>query len=382
MEVVMKEITGYLLDRETGVGISGKAVAFTNLAGAAFASGASPYISLDAVTDGDGRFRGRFELSPGPVNVEVTVSGTEVKGRKWDEKAQFGYSWASDQRLLARAFKRGVISGYLNELAVSVPSGHIVRVATGAAVFNGNVLSIENGNYDIAGTANTNPALNPRLDLVTLRQYNEDASGQDAGRQDIVITLGTSQNVAPATPTGASFVDEPLAVLSTAYNAATTTVSDDLREFTGISDTATPLSDYYTTSDSASVTTSYTTFDTLTITGLDDRKVYDGQIVIFGHFGGDDLKQASVYNLDLRLNSDFMLGGVKEFVPTGISFNPEGSSNDYLLKTVLSFSWPIIAVTGVTSFSLPIELRSTPLADGAVVFMYNLYAYMTLKERR
>jgi hypothetical protein len=117
-------------------------------------------------------------------------------------------------------------------MALSIPSGHTIRIATGGAVFNGNVFSIEQAAYDIAGAANANEAINPRLDLITLRQYNESAAGQDAGRQAVIVTQGSATSVVPAIPTGADFIDFPLGVVSTAYNAATKTVFRDDRYFT------------------------------------------------------------------------------------------------------------------------------------------------------
>lgn len=227
----MKELVGYLLDRETGVGISGKTVAFTKLDGSPVTSADTYWQDLSSsVTDSNGRFSGRFELSPGPINTKVTVSGSEVKIRKHDERAEFGFQWASDISRVARGM-RGVVGGFKNELLPSCPAGHTIRIATGAAIFNGSVFSIENNYMDIAGTTNVNVALTTRIDLVTLRQYNEDAAGQLAGKQQVVVTLGSTNGVVPAVPTGADFVDYPIAEFTTGYNAATKTMSRDRRTF-------------------------------------------------------------------------------------------------------------------------------------------------------
>jgi hypothetical protein len=383
----MKELSGYLIDRATGLGIAGKAVAFKNLAGASFASAASPWVSLDSVTDANGRFRGRWEFSPGPVNIDVTVSGSEVKSRKWDEKAQVGSSWLSDQRIFARAIKNGVIDNYMNELAVSIPAGHTIRIATGAAIVNGNIVSIENGNHDVTGTANSNPALNPRIDLVTLRQYNEDAAGQDAGRQEVVVTLGVASNSAPATPTGATFEDFPLATVSTAYLGATKTIAQDLRVFTGHETPAPLLYDIDEVATWAAaaipITTAYFTAATPQISGLDPLKTYDGELVIHGNWGQQEvteLKQGQGQDLILKVDSPFMMGGaVIDRIIDYRLWDMDGSGDEYREVKIFHWSSPIIGVTGVSSLSLPIQLKGVVNEYDRLQY---IYSYMTLKERR
>lgn len=242
----MKEIVGYLIDRTTGLGIAAKTVSFKDLSGVAIAAGAvnpsgastgSIYQSISSVTDGNGRFFAKFEFSPGPVNITVDVSGSEKKVRKWDEKAQAGSNWMSDLSRYGEAFEEVVIKGYLNELVPSIVSGHTYRIGKGAAAVGGGLLSIEDmggaAGLDITGTANNNVALNPRIDLVTLRQYKDTAVGQNAGRQAVVVTEGVSSGAVPATPSGADFTDIPIVAVSTAYLASTKTIYQDLRRFTG-----------------------------------------------------------------------------------------------------------------------------------------------------
>src|SRR5687768_16980843 len=120
----MKVITGYLLDRETGVGISGKTVSFEKLNGDPITTATTYAQSVSSTTDANGRFSGWFELSPGPVNVQVDVGASEVKRRVYDEQAKYDLSWSSDQERVVRALRDGVIKGFLNELAVTSAGGH------------------------------------------------------------------------------------------------------------------------------------------------------------------------------------------------------------------------------------------------------------------
>lgn len=228
----VKELTGYLIDRVTGAGISGKNVSFNKLDGTPVSVSDTLWQQVSGTTDANGRFSARFELSPGPVNVQVDVSGSEKKVRKSDDKAQMGISWSNDISRIARGLGTGVVGGFLNELVVTANTGHTMFIGTGAAIFNGGVFSIEVNPISVVIPENTNPALTPRIDLITLRQYNESAAGQLSGKQEIIVTLGTTSGVAPATPTGASFVDFPLATVSTSYNSATTSPGKDLRVMT------------------------------------------------------------------------------------------------------------------------------------------------------
>lgn len=379
----MKELIGYLIDRTTGLGIAAKPVSFKNLAGAAISSTTTYWQSVDAVTDADGRFRGRFELSPGPINIQVDAGASEKKVRKWDEKAQLGFVWASDMGRIGKALRDGVIDNYLNELAVSIPAGHTIRIATGAAIVNGNVFSIENGNMDIAGTANSNPALNPRLDLVTIRQYNEDAPGQDSGRQEVVVTLGVTQNVAPVTPTGSAFKDYPLAVVSTAYNASTKTVSTDMRTFVNEAP-AVPL--YDTDSIDANIVifyTAYTTVLTPNVTGLDPRKTYDGEIHFHANVLGMNIQEEVNYYTLLKLDTPFMAGGAINDMKIHRIYRELGDvSSRAALTESVSFSWPIVGVTGVTSLSLPVQIKIQDDPGSANITLDLRRGYIMLRERK
>jgi hypothetical protein len=347
----VKIITGYLRDRELGTGVSGKAVTFKNLAGADITSAVTYWQDVDAVTDADGRFEGKFELSPGPINVTITVSGSEVKKRMHDEQAQYGSSWSSDLYRAFRGNEEGVIDGFLNELAVSCPGGHTIRIATGGARFNGGIFTIENGPLDIAGTANPS-GVNPRLDLVTLRQYNADAAGQDAGRQTYVVTEGTVANTIPATPTGSSFVDFPLAAVSTAVGAGSKTVHTDLREFPGgIPDTE-PKHSRTVGTTHFSTSSSYVTWITPTITGLDTSRIYDGELIVNIHGDGESAVAPSIL-WGKATHANLVDGGFD--TTFGFAY---GASDNYGPQEI-TFFWPIIGLTGVTSLSFPLQLKDT-----------------------
>ncbi len=355
----MKRVQGYLIDRETGVGISGKTVSFENLAGAAITTATTYAQAVDAVTDADGKFEAWFELSPGPVNIQVDVSGTEVKVRKHDEMAQFGAVWSSDIGRLGRVIPDGVIDGFLNELAVTTPSGHNIVIATGAAIIRGSVFSIENGPMTIVGTANTNPAINPRLDLVTLRQHHETAAGQNSGRQEVVVTLGTSSDVAPATPTGADFTDLPLAVVSTAYNAPSKTLDEDLREFSNVSPAPILLQEEFP-SGTPAVTTSFVTFHTADVEGLDAGKIYDGYITVRAVVNYD-LAARGPEQVFVKFDSPYIWEGDPSldhmFSQLYIQREGDAISVGFLYGTVQEISLPIVGVTGLSTLSIPIQFR-------------------------
>jgi hypothetical protein len=369
----MKQLVGYLLNRETGNGIAGKPVTFQLLNGspvpatapATYTPGAITRGSKDTVTDANGRFSAWWELSPGPVNIEIASAlgppTPETKVRKWDEQAQLGYQWSSDISRLGRGIRNGVVRGFLNELAVSpAGGGHNIIVATGGAIINGLPFTIENGPLTIAGTPNTNPAIASRLDLISLRQYNETAAGQLAGKQDIVITVGTSNNVAPATPTGSDFRDIPLWVLATAYNGTTKTVpadGGDKREFTNptVADMV-PLqaSWNYNAAPSALTNLPATSWValpnvTLTISGMSVAKVYDGYLSGIVHFRGN----GQALTLDMRMAPNNTTPGLTDTAlligfmeAPGVTYNVN-----------LPFFRPLTGITGVTTFTVTPQFR-------------------------
>lgn len=373
----MKTITGYLIDRTTGLGISGKTVTFTNLAGAAITTATTYAQSVSSTTDADGKFSGWFELSPGPVNVKVTAGGSEFKVRKSDETAQIGAAWMSDLQRVGWAFRNGVLPNYLNQLAVTTPSGHNIVVATGAAFVEGLVFSIENGSMTIVGTANSNAALNPRLDLVTLRQYKSTAAGQLSGKQEVIVTLGSSQNVAPATPTGADFTDLPVGVVSTAFNAASKTVKTDLRGF--IND-STPIYATNSVVSGAGVAGSFTTFMTVTATGLSSSKVYDAELYLEGDLvvANENASEDLHYYLRM-LNPEFIGGSMSSYdITSYLEAKVPGVPNVDKFSRTSKFtkSWPLLGITGVSSYSIAIQSKQ-PNA----MYLSNPYAVLVLKPR-
>jgi hypothetical protein len=354
----MKQIKGYLLNKETGAGVSGKAVSFTKLDGSLVTISDTLAQNTSSVTAADGSFYGNFELSPGPINVTVTAAADEIKKRISDEKAEFGYQWSSDISRIARG-QRGVISGFLNELAVSVPAGHTIRIATGGAIFNGGVFTIEMGNQDIAGTANTNASISNRVDLVTLRQYNEDAAGQLAGKQQIVVTLGTTTGVAPAIPTGTDFEDLPIAEVHTAYNASTSTVVDR-RQTTGAS-----KSFYQAIPSSGNKKNlGFFTAATLTISGLDPEAIYDGilniELPIVSYSGGANV---AITQWKLTHNKSWLRPAT--ITDKDISGDLVGYGN-FPTRGHLSLSFPIVGLTGVTSETYPLSVRVVGGADSYI----------------
>jgi hypothetical protein len=329
---------------------------------------------VDAVTDADGRFEAWFELSPGPVNIQVDVSGTEVKVRKHDEMAQFGSVWSSDIGRMGRIFPDGIINDYLNEMAVTTPSGHNIVIATGAAIIHGHIFSIENGPMTIVGTANTNPAIDPRLDLVTLRQYHETAAGQDSGRQEVVVTLGTSSDVAPATPTGADFTDLPLAVVSTAHLAASKTLDEDLREYVtpAISELA-PNITRINGVGGVGLTTSYVTRHTFSVTGLNPDRTYDGEVTL--QYYVVTASGSGSNTMDIDITSPYAYGGVQEV--TGVlPVQALASVNNQNL----SYTIPLVGVTGVEDFTFDVRLKKLVTNPGITLTGWD--HFLVLRPRR
>lgn len=375
----MKVLTGYLIDRETGVGIASKDVDFLKLDGTAVTNATTYVQSTPTTTDGDGKFVAWFELSPGPVDVVVdAIPGVEVKVRKHDEKAQFGYSWSSDISRFGRAFPSGVINDFLNELAVTAGPGHQINIATGAAVFNGSVFSIENGPMAIAGTSNPAGPANPRIDLLTLRQYNETAAGQDSGRQEVVVTLGTVTSVAPATPTGSSFIDLPIATLSTAIGGASKTVTD-LRVFTTPSASDKAMK-FFQSSDVAVVnlTTSYQDILTVSATGLDPNTVYDGELywtVTWLYDNTAAFYDSSKWSFDL--SNAFFAGGIQ----TDRILMSASAMQNSRETGQLSLRWPIQGVTGVASSDFKVRIKSEETQGWLLQQLTNRIAHVTLTPR-
>lgn len=350
----MKEITGYLIDRTTGAGIASKAVAFKKLDGSAVSTAETYYQDVSATTDSDGKFYGKFELSPGPVKVEVTVSGSEKKVRKHDEKAQMGIQWSSDISKLGLAVGDQFLKT-LNRMAPTVGSGHNIQIATGGAIVGGVPFTIENGQMTIAGTSNPGGSgIDPRLDLVTLRQYKESASGQNAGKQAVIITNGTTSNIVPAVPTGSDFTDLPLAVFSTAMGAATKTLYQDRRNFgptqNEIEDGG-QLGDYADVATDTVVTSSYVALATPTITALTPDAIYDGYIHIDGRwFIADSASDQGIY---LQINKSEIIGPTLTNYKIAFNSAAQGSVGD----GNFSYHHFLHNITGVTSYSVPIEFK-------------------------
>lgn len=362
----MKQIKGYLLDKTNGSGISGKTVTFTKLDGSLVTTADTLDQSTSAVTAADGSFYGNFELSPGPINVQVDADIDEVKKRLSDERAEFGFQWASDISRIARS-RRGIVAGFLNELAVTVPSGHTIRVNTGAAIFNGSVFSIEMGHQDLAGTANSNASISTRVDLVTLRQYNEDAAGQLSGKQQIVITLGSTSGVAPAIPTGADFEDLPIAEIRTDYNSSTSTVTDR-RQFSGgslVFYQSVPLAQN-------KKNTGDFTAATLTMSGLDPNAVYDGTLRIslgtYVHSGGAN---EGVSQWKLTHNKSWLN-------PSSLTQKDIGgdqwSRYNYATRHRIFIEFPIVGLTGVSTETYPLVLRNVASAEAYVSTSLSQYS--------
>jgi hypothetical protein len=418
----MKILRGYLIDRQTGLGIGSKDVSFLKLNGTAVTTADSYAQSVFTQTDGNGKFEAWFELSPGPVNVVVdAIPGVEVKVRKSDELSQASPSWFSDISRFARGFQEGFINNFLNEMAVTIGPGHQINIATGAAIFNGSTFSIENGPLAIAGTANPAGPANPRYDLITLRQYNADAAGQLAGQQDIIVTLGTTSAVAPATPTGSTFKDLPLWVVSTPLGSATKTLVLDKRTYT--TDLQVHTHDYAETDHTHAAysltshthaaysltshthayaptvhshgfeekygyisaagtggpiipaTTAWQTWTTVAVTGLDPAKTYDGEVEIHTTSYTTDNSVATPAYLFRTDNAadKFALN-----IVAGLSVIEWHTAN---LPLPISFTWPIEGVTGVTSHSINLQFKNSTAAVPGWNLMPYGWAKMTLRSR-
>lgn len=355
----MKEISGYLIDRNLGTGISGKAVIFRNLANAVITpTYGSKY--EDAATDADGFFRAWYELSPGPVNVQVTVSGSEKKVRKHNEKAQMGIQWSSDISRIGRAMGNGVIGKFLNELNVST-SGHNIIIATGGAVIDGVLFSIENGSITVAGSANT--TLPTRKDILTLRQYKETASGQNAGRQDIILTTGVTDGVAPAIPTGSDFTDLLIATLTTAQNASTKTVTDN-RPFVSPSSDATKGGPLYfeqlIPGTLNKTNAAQFTAGTLTMSGLDPNLIYDGYIDLDIAINASGPAAAWNSQLNMQTPNKSWIRPSNAWVVL-YEINQYSTANPVTDR--IQYRIPVIGLTGVSSETFALSLRF--LSDGA-----------------
>lgn len=373
----MKEIKGYLIDRTTGAGISGKTVTFKDLSGTDISTGVhgTVYQVKDTVTQSDGSFSFICDLSPGPILTEVEVSGSEFKERFDDEKAQMGVQWASDISRLGRIANNGVVRGHLSELAPSVSAGNI-RVATGTAIIDGIVWNLEHGVsdtgfYTVAATANGGGSgINPRLDLVTLRQYKESASGQDSGRQSVVVTLGSVSNVVPSVPTGSDFTDLAVGVISTPAGGSPS-LSLDRREFINptTADKAS-LKFVNVVTDLTVLNGSYVNRVTVTATGLDPNKTYDGYIDYSSHSAVTYTGFAFTWPTYGRILSTAFPAITADPHNTGIEIGYQGSYNangevftkiDY---APIGFRAPIVGVTGIST--LDVSVGITWLSGGSV----------------
>jgi hypothetical protein len=349
----MKEITGYLIDRSTGFGIGTKPVSFLKLDGTAVPATGTGLTTgaKDAITGGDGKFSAWWELSPGPVNVLVDASGidSEFKVRKHNEKAQLGWQWSSDISRLARHFPAGVARGFLSELEIDVVPGTLnILIKTGAAVFGGGVTSIESGNMTIAGTANINPAVNPRFDLVTLRRYSETAAGQLSGAEFVWVTPGTTTSVVPSVPAGADFVDMPLGYISIANGAGTYTrpADWDRRPFTTAAPPKTVRGTTYAIGVQTPLTTTYMKWADAVLTGLNPAQIYDGYLRFMTDFP-TSLSQGQLYWILLD-------------TATGPGLLNVGDLNIFntIGHDTTDFSWPIVGFTGSTTLTIPIRFKN------------------------
>lgn len=372
----MKEIKGYLIDRTTGVGIAGEPVTFKDLAGADIATGTHGTVwqEKDSVTQADGSFKFRCELSPGPIQVFLDISATEKKARKWDEKAQMGLQWSSDISRVGRGFGNGFVKGYLSDLALSIVSGHTFRIAKGQAVIDGVVWSLENiggaSGYDILGTANDpGSGINPRLDLVSLRQYKEDAAGQLAGKQDVVVTLGTTSNVVPATPTGADFTAMPIGVLSTAEGAATKTINSDKRIFLNpsVADRAPKFG--FASLPSMTLTGGYQNVVTVNVTGLNPDITYDGYFHarIPTRIEEPSNSSQTTVLVQCDITNDKSIYGVENNVEIWRDLISVGNWSGAMVEMMI----PIAGVSGVTTFSWDLRLQKSGGHAGTAVSIFN-----------
>lgn len=256
----MKVVQGYIRNIPNGTGVSGVSVnILDDVAGTPIPSGGM--IKADAspqTTNGSGFFRWTAELSPGPIRVQADiVPGSDVRIRSGQEMMQAGDIFVSDTPVFMRAFTNGVFKSYLNALAVTASGvSRLVTVNTGAAFLGTGVWEIVT-TRDVAVPANT--TLASRQDLLVLRQY---VAGTYHGKQDLVLVGGTVNAVDPTINTDPNILEFPIARVTTAQNAATSTVTD-LRVYAGVAAVADGSINYQALSSSAIATISELVFDSI-----------------------------------------------------------------------------------------------------------------------
>ena len=227
-----KTVEGYVLDTATAAGIASVPVTLYSAVTNAALTGAQALglTTNPTNTDGNGHFRFTMDLSPGPLYADAAIPGGNHDRRYGLETMQVGDHWMSDIGALLSAFTDGIVSGYLNGMAVTV-SGSINQftVATGHALVQGYTWTLESGSFSKTISANT--TLTNRRGIVVLRQY---IGGSYQGKQEIDILYGTSSGVDPTVrqnvTVGSDVIWEfPLARLNTAQNASVSTILADLR---------------------------------------------------------------------------------------------------------------------------------------------------------
>lgn len=228
-----KTVEGYITDIPDGTGIAGVPVVLRYQGGTyadAAVTGIPGQTSSSMTTTSDGHFKWTADLSPGPVYVDATVGGVEVKRRYGAEVMQSGSRWDSDLGVIGTSLGNGVVSGRLSSMLVTPSVVNLnVTVGTGHAVVEGYFWDIESGPITLTLDTNTGVgSLLIRKDYIVLRQH---VGGSMIGRQEVAIVKGTVSDVAPALTQNATIYEYPLALLKINQNAITATVDTDFRTF-------------------------------------------------------------------------------------------------------------------------------------------------------
>ena len=186
------------------------------------------------VTAGAGNEAGRADIAvgyPGPHYVEGTNSGTTLRASSRDVGFIGTFSAADLPMLHMGEFANGVLSGILDELAVSSDgSGLDVDVATGGFVVNGHPFA----NSAIANLAVTaNASGNARIDTVVVRLTQPGQTLE--GKIELAVVAGTpaASPVAPSLTQTSATWEEALADVAVANGASIPGAITDRRAFAG-----------------------------------------------------------------------------------------------------------------------------------------------------
>ena len=223
----MKTIQGYIRDIPGGDGVPSIPVTIRHqVSGLTVASGGMTNCTTNPVnTDANGFFKWECELSPGPVKVDATISGSQKKVRSGLEMMQAGDVWVSEFGEYMKVLTSGVISAEGSDFSTSSAALNLT-ILPGAAIIEGRFFRLTT-NRVIAVPSNAVYAV--RWDLLVLQQY---VGGASIGKQDIVLKTGTN-GADPAINTDPDIYELPIYRARTSMGASVTNL-DDLRAYSTI----------------------------------------------------------------------------------------------------------------------------------------------------